>query len=69
MSNQETNIFHNADRPALNLWCFEFLDISSFSDCLLQELEQGTIWLVSDGSFNPSTHTGTATWILEGIFS
>jgi hypothetical protein len=35
----------------------------------MREIEQGTLWLVSDGSFNPSMHTGTAAWILEGISS
>jgi hypothetical protein len=69
ISHQETNLLHNADRLGLNPWCYEFLEIPSNCDRLMQEIEQGPIWLVSDGSFNPSMHTGTAAWILEGISS
>jgi hypothetical protein len=57
------------NRTILNPWCFEFIDIPSDYSTLLQEIENGNVWLVSDGTFNPTSRTGTAAWILEGITS
>jgi hypothetical protein len=54
------------ENPPLNPWCFEDIAIPDNLFPLLQDLEKGTVRLVCDGSFNPSSCKGTAAWILEG---
>jgi hypothetical protein len=52
-----------------NTWCFDYFDIPTDLDPLMQDIVQGTIILISDGSYNPTNHRGTAAWLLEGTTS
>jgi hypothetical protein len=36
------------------------------TEALIQEIKEGEVWLLSDGSFDPTRRYGTAAWILEG---
>jgi hypothetical protein len=49
-----------------NQWCFDFLHIPSHYESIIQDLKDGAVWLVSDGSYHLTLHYGTAAWILEG---
>jgi hypothetical protein len=55
--------------PPLNPWCFEEIVFTDDLLPLLQDLEKGTVRLVCDGSFDPSSCKGAAAWILEGATS
>jgi hypothetical protein len=57
------------DNTILNPWCFCFIDIPSSNAPLLHDIQEGTVWLISDGSYNPTLHHGMAAWLLEGIAS
>jgi hypothetical protein len=52
-----------------NTWCFDYLDIPTDLEPLLQDIRQGTTILISDGSYNPLHRRGTAAWVLEGTTS
>lgn len=47
-------------------WCFKNLEIPTAYQPLLNDMQAGQIWLVSDGSFHPTLRYGSAAWILEG---
>jgi hypothetical protein len=49
-----------------NQWCFDHVEVPPDHHKLLQDVQEGHIWLVSDGSYDPRLQYGTATWILEG---
>jgi hypothetical protein len=70
----ETPSFDNfcsylAGNPPLNPWCFKDIVFPDILAPLLQDLENGTVRLVCDGSFDPSSCTGAAAWVLEGVTS
>jgi hypothetical protein len=52
-----------------NTWCTTFLEIPSLYSPLLPDIQSGSVLVVSDGSYNPTTKLGTAAWILEGRLS
>ncbi len=47
-------------------WCFENVTIPEFYRPILEDMKQGNILVICDGSFQPSVKRGCATWILEG---
>jgi hypothetical protein len=52
-----------------NYWCFEFVDVPAVYEDILEDIAHEEVWLVSDGSYQPSLKFGTAAWILEGTKS
>jgi hypothetical protein len=50
-----------------NQWCFDYLHIPSYYEPIIQDIKNGAVWLVSDGSYHPTLQYGTAAWILEGL--
>jgi hypothetical protein len=50
----------------LNPWCFDHVDFPYSYEPLLQDITNGKVWIISDGSYNKKLHCGTAAWILEG---
>jgi hypothetical protein len=57
------------DKTITNHWCFWDIDIPESYGSILDDMKQGHIIIVSDGSFHPSTKTGCAAWIMEGTSS
>jgi hypothetical protein len=49
-----------------NLWCYEYLDIPSHYVPLINDIKNGEVWIISDGSYDPASQCGTAAWIIEG---
>lgn len=47
-----------------NRWCFQDITLPDDYGPLLQDIKNGTVWVVSDGSYHPTTRCGTAAWIL-----
>lgn len=64
-------LFHSYihDNTILNPCCFSFIDIPSSYAPLLHDIQQGMVWLISDGSYNPTSQHGTAARLLEGTMS
>jgi hypothetical protein len=52
-----------------NSWCFDHFSLPSNYEEILPEITTGDILLVSDGSYHPTKHQGTAAWILKGTKS
>jgi hypothetical protein len=57
------------ERNKKNPWCFDFIDLPSNYEPLLHDIKNENVLLVSDGSYHPTYHRGTAAWILEGTTS
>jgi hypothetical protein len=71
MSNSPSPLYDSFESYILsnthvNTWCFQWLDVPNDYGPLLQDIIKGDVWVVSNGSFQPSTQSGTAAWILEG---
>jgi hypothetical protein len=59
--------FYIHNNTILNPWCFYFIDIPSSYAPLLHDIQQGTVCLISNGSYNPTLQHGTAAWPVEGL--
>jgi hypothetical protein len=65
---KEYNCLYNflQDKAVNNPWCFENVTIPEFYGPILEDMQQGNILVICDGSFQPSVKRGCAAWILEG---
>jgi hypothetical protein len=57
------------ERATLNPWCFDYIDFPTNIEELVQDIQAGEVWIISDGSYNPARQFGTAAWLLEGKLS